>query len=152
MSIFDIADDIVTLLNYTVDPEDETDVYPFTYPFTAAVQLLPKFKKSELENWNVTVFPVSEVPTNDTRNSYYADCTIQVGLMKRISNDTLNTDVRAYGEFANQVMQFMFNKNLSNGKFISIKNDPIYSIESLNDSNVFTSIIEVVYRYWYTAS
>lgn len=152
MSIFDIADDIVTMLNYVVDPEDETDVYPFTYQFAASVQLLPKFKRSELDNWNVTVFPVSEVPVNDTRKSYYADCTIQVALMKRISNDTLNTDVRAYGEFANEVMQFMFNKNLSNGKFISIKNEPIYSIESLNDSNVFTSIIEVVYRYWYAAS
>ena len=120
MSIFDIADEIVTLLNVVVDEEEPEDVYPFTYPFTAAVQLLPKFKKSELENWNVTVFPVSEVPTNDTRNSYYADCTIP----DRLDEADKQRNVK-YGcsgfmvSLRNQgYAVYMFNKNLSNGKFI----------------------------------
>jgi hypothetical protein len=143
MSIFDIAEEVVELLN------DETFQTGLGIEFTAELEVLPKFERSEFSDFVVSVVAISEEPTNETRKSYYSDNMIHVGFQKKVGKDTETSDVKTYAGYVKSIMEYLFNQDVDSGRFISIKTDPIYSIDSLDEDKKFASVIEIVYRSWY---
>lgn len=134
--IFTTAQSIVTALNAANFDED----------FTAALDVLPRFDRSEFENLIVRVLPVSEEYANQSRKSYSVDFQIDIGVQIRVSKDK-NIDVMRYSNLTKSILEFMFNRNFGNARFTGIERDPIYDIDLLTE-NVFASVITASYRSW----
>lgn len=137
MSIFDIAESIVTALNA------ET----FSESFTAELNVLPRFERSETEDLIVTVLPASEDYENETRDSYSIDTTIEIGVQAKIN--AKSADVKKYAGLTKEIADFLFMKNFNNASFRSISRDPVYDIAGLSDQRVFLSVITVTHKSWH---
>lgn len=135
--IADIAQAIVVALNA------ET----FSPVFTATRAYRPTFdiKDSDLR---VTVIPRSILMGMLTRSSNQDDLDIDIGIQKKISDLSTNTEVDALIDLVEQIAVFLRTVPREYGvaSWVRSTNDPIYNPEHLKDLMQFTSVLTVTLK------
>lgn len=137
--ILDIADSIVAQLNGG----------SFSQPLTAERHYQPKFDLSEMTELKVSVVPRSLASKTLDRNRDTFDYLIDVAVQKKTdmtpaSLDVLMTLVEEIADhFRTQPLA-----SYPNARCTDVKNEPVYSLEHLDEFRQFTSVITLTYRVW----
>ena len=135
-TILDIADAVTAGLN----------AGPFDPALGAERRYQPAFELPELADLKVSVVPKSVTITNATRESGYFDCAIDIGIQKKIADDT---EVDALVNLVEQIADHLRQTRLDSfpgAAFVSIANEPVFAPEHLDTQRVFTSVLTVTYR------
>jgi hypothetical protein len=122
----------------------------FSFPFTAARHVLPKTDLTELKTITVTVVPKSVEIATQTRTMCLRDVMVDIGIQKKIAKEPgLDTDVASIGVLADEITTYLRKRTLTNATYavwVRITNDPVYSVEHLDEHRVYTSVLTVTYR------
>jgi hypothetical protein len=138
-TILAIADAVVTQLNGTT----------FSQPVTAERHYQPKFELSEMTELKVSVVPRSLASKTLDRNRDTFDYLIDVAVqqktdMSQASLDALMTLVEEIADhFRTQPLA-----SFPNARCTEVKNEPVYSLEHLDEFRQFTSVITLTFRVW----
>lgn len=133
--IVDIADAVVTVLNAN----------DFSVAFEAARAYVPRAELKALDGVQVTVVPRSIAVEPITRVQDSQVVEIHVGIQQSCSADDL-VALDALMDLVQEVRNYLKRRHLSNAKWLSIENAPIYDPAHLREKNVFTSLITVTYQ------
>jgi hypothetical protein len=137
--ILDIADSVVAQLSGG----------SFSQPLTAERHYQPKFELSEMTDLKVSVVPRSLASKTLDRNRDTFDYLIDVAVqqktdMSQASLDALMTLVEEIADhFRTQPLA-----SYPNARCTEVKNEPVYSLEHLDEFRQFTSVITLTYRVW----
>jgi hypothetical protein len=137
--ILDIADSVVAQLNGG----------SFSQPLTAERHYQPKFELSEMTDLKVSVVPRSLASKTLDRNRDTFDYLIDVAVqqktdMSQAALDALMTLVEEIADhFRTQPLA-----SYPNARCTEVKNEPVYSLEHLDEFRQFTSVITLTYRVW----
>jgi hypothetical protein len=137
--ILDIADAVVAQLNAT----------PFSRPVTAVRHYQPRFELAEMTGLKVSVVPRAVVANGLDRNrdsfEYQIDVAVQQRTdMSQASLDALMTLVEEIADhFRTQPLA-----SYPNARCTEVKNEPVYSLEHLDEFRQFTSVITLTFRVW----
>lgn len=135
-TILDIADAVSASLN----------AGPFDPAVSAERRYQPAFDLAELAALKVSVVPKSVTISNATRESGYFDCAIDIGVQKKIADDS---ELDGLVDLVEQIADHLRQKRLDDAPeaaFISIANEPVFAPEHLDQQRVFTSVLTVTYR------
>lgn len=140
---FDIADAIVTGLNY----RDGQNHGLFTVPFTAVMTVLPMYELKDLESVKVTVMPkkVDIEPASRAADQY--DFEIDIAVQQKL-DAPIDASVATLAGLVNEIAAYFRKRIYSSlgAVWVGTKIDPIFSIEHIQPPSVFTSVISVVFR------
>lgn len=135
-TILDIADAVTASLN----------AGPFNPALSAERRYQPAFDLAELAALKVSVVPKSVTISNATRESGYFDCAIDIGVQKKIADDSeLDGLVDLVEQIADHLRQMRLD-DAPEAAFVSIANEPVFAPEHLDQQRVFTSVLTVTYR------
>jgi hypothetical protein len=135
-TILDIADAVTSALN----------AGPFNPALNAERRYQPVFDLADLAALKVSVVPKSVTISNATRESGYFDCAIDIGVQKKIADDS---ELDGLVELVEQIADHLRQKRLDDAPeaaFVSIANEPVFAPEHLDQQHVFTSVLTVTYR------
>jgi hypothetical protein len=135
-TILDIADAVTSALN----------AGPFDPALNADRRYQPAFDLADLAALKVSVVPKSVTISNATRTDGYFDCAIDIGVQKKIADDT---EIDALVDLVEQIADHLRQKRLDDAPeaaFVSIANEPIFAPEHLDQQRVYTSVLTVTYR------
>lgn len=135
--ILDIADSVVAQLNGTT----------FSQPVTAERHYQPKFELSEMTDLKVSVVPRSLASKTLDRNRDSFDYQIDVAVQQKtdMSQASLDALMTLVEEIADQTQPLA---SYPNARCTEVKNEPVYSLEHLDEFRQFTSVITLTYRVW----
>jgi hypothetical protein len=137
-SVSDIADAVVASLNAA----------SFSQAFTAERKYLPAVDLAELAALHVTVVPRTVAITTATRDSSYFDCTVDVGIQRKVNPDDV-AELDALVNLAEEVVDHLRLRKLDtmpNAAWMSINHEPVFAPEHLDQERAFTSVVSVTYR------
>jgi hypothetical protein len=137
-TVSDIADAVVASLNAA----------SFSQAFTAQRKYLPAVELADLVTLHVTVVPRAVAITTATRDSSYFDCTIDVGIQKKVDPDE-NGELDALVNLAEEVVDHLRMRKLDTmpqTAWMSITHEPVFAPEHLDQERAFTSVVSVTYR------
>lgn len=137
--IVDVADAIVASLN----------TGSFSQAFTAERKYQPVFDLPHLADLKVSVAPRSIVSEVATRQKSSFDCTIDVGIQKKlVAEDT--TEIDALLALAEEMLIHLRDTRLEGvaAAWVRVEHSPVVSLEHLDQQRVLTSILSVMYRVW----
>jgi len=140
-TVIDVADAVVASLNAPGAPG-------FALPFTAVRKYVPAVELSDLADLNVTVVPKAAEITTATRTSSYFDCTIDIGIQRRVNPDE-PAELDALADLAEQIVDHLRLKPLEalpEAAWMDIAHEPVFATEHLDQQRVFTSVVSVTYR------
>lgn len=134
----DIADAVVVELN----------VGDFSEKFTAQRVTVPRVELDELSELRVSVVPrsVKMARVSNRLTKYIVQ--IDIGVQKKIGENELQ-DVAALGQLVDEISDFLKDRTLAllpNIRWITNKNEPIYSVDHLLQNRVFTSLLSAEYH------
>lgn len=135
-TILDIADAVTSSLN----------AGPFNPALAAERRYQPAFDLADLAALKVSVVPKSVTISNATRESGYFDCAIDIGVQKKIADDT---EIDGLVGLVEQIADHLRQKRLDDAPeaaFVSVANEPVFAPEHLDQQRVFTSVLTVTYR------
>jgi len=137
--ILDIADSIVAQLNGG----------SFGQPLTAERHYQPKFDLSEMTELKVSVVPRSLASKTLDRNRDTFDYLIDVAVQKK--TDMSQASLDALMTLVEEIADHFRTQPLAsypNARCTDVKNEPVYSLEHLDEFRQFTSVITLTYRVW----
>lgn len=135
-TILDIADAVTASLN----------AGPFNPALSAERRYQPAFELADLAALKVSVVPKSVTISNATRTDGYFDCAIDIGVQKKIADDS---ELDGLVDLVEQIADHLRQKRLDDAPdaaFVSIANEPVFAPEHMDQQRVFTSILTVTYR------
>ena len=134
--ITDLADAVAASLN----------AGSFGMPFTAERLHQPSFDLAELAELHVSVVPKSQTITNATRQHSFFDCAIDVGVQKKVADDS---EVDALLDLVEEIADHLRLKRLDDyptAAWLSIEHEPVVASEHLDQNRQLTSVLTVTYR------
>ncbi len=137
--ILDIADAVVEQLNGT----------PFSQPLTAERHYQPKFELSEMTELKVSVVPRSLASKTLDRNRDTFDYLIDVAVQQK--TDMTPAALDALMGLVEEIADHFRRQPLAGypqARCVEVKNEPVYSLEHLDEFRQFTSVITLTYRVW----
>ena len=137
-TIVDVADAVAAGLN----------AGSFSVQFTAVRKYLPAAELADLAEVQVTVVPKSADISTATRDSSYFDCTIDVGVQKKLEADE-PAELDSLVNLTEQIIDCLRTKRLEampEAAWLSIAHEPVFAPEHLDQERVFTSVVSVTYR------
>jgi len=137
-TIIDVADALVARLN----------AGQFSQPLTAERKYQPVFDLPQLADLKVSVVPKAVAITTASRHDSFYDCTIDVGIQKKVdSDDAAQIDplVDLVEEIADHLRMQRLDE-LPEAAWMRIENDPVFAPELLDQDRVFTAVLTVTYR------
>jgi len=108
----------------------------------AKVEFFPEFTLRELEDLKVCVVPLAEEYKQISRQTHETVLKVQVGFLKRATEDDLENLLRQVEEIG---LGFL-NRKFADAVCIAVSYNPIYLPEHLRERNQFTSIIELSFK------
>lgn len=121
-----------------------------TQPATIARAYRPMFDLKELADLHVTVVARSIMMEMATRSLTQSDIEIDVGVMKKLSDDLSgNDEMDAMMELVRDIVAFFDRRALAaapTALWVRTENDPIYLPEHIDQHRQFTSVITLTYR------
>lgn len=141
-TIITLADAVVADLNTLGSTE---------WVFTATRTYLPKFDLSDSADLQVQVVPKSDGRSPASRGYDSCDLTVDVGIMQRIEGSEAEelALIDSLLEFAEVIKEFLSRlrpTNYGSAVCTSVKNDPIYSVDHLNEKRVFLTVISATFQ------
>lgn len=133
-----IADAVVATLNEAA----------FSQPVAAERKYVPAADLAELATLHVTVVPRSVAVTTASRDSSYFDCTIDIGIQKKVNPDEI-ADLDALINLAEELVDHLRMRQLESvpgTTWLSITHEPVFAPEHLDQQRAFTSVVSVTYR------
>lgn len=144
-TLIEIADAVVAELNEA--GPGQFDAWPDD---VAAVRAyLPKFELTEMATLHVTVVPGSWDTEMLDRSSDQNDYAVQIGVQKKISDDSADGDVDDLMGLVREIADFLKRRRLPlapDAVWIRTRNDPILVGEHLEELRQFTSVLTLTYR------
>jgi len=137
-TVTDIADAVVASLNAGT----------FSQAFTAERKYVPAVDLAELATLHVTVVPRTVAITTATRDSSYFDCTVDVGIQKKVNPDDI-AELDALVDLTQEIVDHLRMRRLEAmpyAAWMSIAHDPVFAPEHLDQERAFTSVVSVTYR------
>lgn len=137
--ILDIADSIVAQLNGG----------SFSQQLAAERHYQPKFDLSEMTELKVSVVPRSLASKTLDRNRDSFDYLIDVAVQKK--TDMSQAILDALMTLVEEIADHFRTQPLAsypNARCTEVKNEPVYSLEHMDEFRQFTSIITLTYRTW----
>jgi hypothetical protein len=137
-TVVNVADAVVASLNGG----------SFSQPVTAERKYVPAVDLADLADLHVTVVPRAVSITTATRDSSYFDCTVDVGIQKKVNPDDL-AELDALVNLTQEVVDHLRMRRLESmpyAAWMSIANDPVFAPEHLDQERAFTSVVSVTYR------
>jgi len=145
--IIKIADAVVSDLNGNT----------FTAQFSAKRLYLPRFELKDMIALHVSVVPKATVITIADRRRTQHEHTIDIAVQKRINADigvsaSLDPETDELDGLMNLVesiadhLRFRQLEDYPDAAWVGLANDPIYSVEHLEQMRQFTSLLSVTYR------
>jgi len=135
-TILAIADAIVASLNGA----------PFSMPFTAERHLVPSVTLEDLSVLHVTVAPRTIERAASGRRESWFDCTIDVGVQKKVSGDADADELIALTEDIAEHLSHQRLTGAPEAAWLNTTTDPLISPEHLDQQRTFTSVVSVAYR------
>ncbi|MCC6907186.1 MAG: hypothetical protein IT430_04525 [Phycisphaerales bacterium] len=135
-TVLTIADAVVASLNGA----------SFSMPFTAQRLLVPSLGLEDLANLHVTVVPRTVTRTASGRRDSWLDCTIDVGVQKKVASDP---DADALIALVEEITEHLSHQRLAGAPeaaWMGTTTDPLISPEHLDQQRAFTSVVSVTYR------
>jgi len=135
-TILDIADAVTSSLN----------AGPFNPALSAERRYQPVFDLADLAALKVSVVPKAVTISNATRTDGYFDCAIDIGVQKKIADDS---ELDGLVGLVEQIADHLRQKRLDDAPeaaFVSIANEPVFAPEHLDQQHVFTSVLTLTYR------
>lgn len=135
-TVLDVADAVVASLNGA----------SFSQALTAERAYQPTFDLQEMQSLHVSVVPRSVAIDAASRSGVFLDCTIDVGVQKKINAGTEELD--GLMRLVQEIVDHLRFRSLDSvaGKWLRIANDPVFAPEHLDQMRQFTSVISVTYR------
>jgi len=118
----------------------------FGEEFTAERLHQPSFDLAELAELRVSVVPKSQTITNATRQHSFFDCAVDIGVQKKVANDT---EVDQLLDFVQAIADHLRHKRLAeypSAAWLAIEHDPVVASEHLDQNRQLTSVLTVTYR------
>lgn len=139
--IIDIADAVVAALNAA--PEGT-----FAQSFTAQRMYLPQFDLKEMSDLHVTVVPKGTEIQPGTRNTGRYDCSIDVGVQKKLANAQDLSEVDSLLTLAEGIAEYFRNKVLSpvQAAWVRSEHTHLYAQDHLRELGQFTSVVTLTFR------
>jgi len=137
-TVVDVADAVVASLNGA----------SFSQPVSAERKYVPAVDLAELVDLHVTVVPRAVSITTATRDSSYFDCTVDVGIQKKVNPDDV-AELDALVNLTQEIVDHLRMRRLETLPYaasMSIANDPVFAPEHLDQERAFTSVVSVTYR------
>ncbi len=135
-TILTIADAMVASLNGA----------SFSMSFTAERHLVPNVGLEDLASLHVTIAPRTVTRTASGRRDSWLDCTIDVGVQKKVASDA---DADALIALTEEIAEYLSHQRLTGAAeaaWLGTTTDPLISPEHLDQQRAFTSVVSVTYR------
>lgn len=139
-TIIDIADAVVASLNAGV----------FSQQFTAHGRYRPVMDLPQLQTLHVTVVPRDVTITSAGRNCVQRDCRIDIAVQKKVDQEDL-AEIDSLMNLMEEIIEHFQEHRLDDypdAGLVRIENAPIYSVEHMDQHQVFTSVVTLTYRMW----
>lgn len=136
--IITIADAVVASLNEA----------SFNPEFTAQRLYQPIFELSDMQTLHVSVVPRSETISGASRSEEYFDHAIDIGVQKKLDTTGLD-EIDALMDLVEQIVDHLRHRRLAEeptATWMSIKRDPVFVVEHLDQLRQFTGVLTVTYR------
>lgn len=136
--IFELADQIVNLIN------SET----YAQNFTAEAKFPTESSVTEIRDLTVRVIPTNFASTNFTRSTVRNALTVQIAIQKHL-DDNIDEKIREMHELVVEIQKSIVRKDIEGYCYISSNINPIYQVDHLMQSRIFSSAIELNYYHDY---
>lgn len=143
-----VADAVASSLNAASDS--------FSQPLVAVRHYQPSFDLAELETLRVSVVPKSVEITNATRHHAFLDCTVDIGIQKKLAapgSDSSGGDaeIDALLALVEEIADHLRAKRLEDfpgteALWLTMAHEPVVEPDHLDQHRQFTSILSVTYR------
>ncbi|MEZ6233413.1 MAG: hypothetical protein R3B68_04415 [Phycisphaerales bacterium] len=117
--------------------------------FTAERLYQPAFDLADLADLKVTVVPRSVAIATASRDGCYFDCTVDIGLQKKLASSATEAEIDDLLGLAEEIADHLRMKRLADlpeAVWLSIEHEPVVAAEHLEQQRVLTSILTVTYR------
>jgi hypothetical protein len=136
--IADIAEAVVTEINAA----------SFSQPVTAKREYLPHFDLEDMQELKVTVVPKSVLTLPGGRAHNQHDYAIDVAVQKKLDKAD-NPEIDALVTLVDEIGDHFRLKRLAsypNAMWLKTENEPVYSLEHLQEMRQFTSVLTLTFR------
>lgn len=142
-----VADAVASSLNAASDS--------FSQPVAAVRHYQPSFDLAELETLRVSVVPKSVEITNATRHHAFLDCTVDIGIQKKLApgSESQSPDEEIDGLLAlgEEIADHLRAKRLADfpgteAVWLTMAHEPIVEPDHLDQHRQLTSVLSVTYR------
>ena len=139
--IIAIADAVVTALNAAT----------LTQTITAARAYVPKFDLHSSTAVEVCVVPMSDDREMESRGSDAADIQIDIGIKKKLQNAVADelAEIDAMMDFCEEIRPVLNRQRITdveNSVCMRIRHEPIYSVEEVDGSRTFLTVMTATFR------
>lgn len=138
---FQTADAVAAELN-------NAEAGTFSQEFTAIRKTIPTHTLKELANLKVIVVPNSVEIEKANRSQDYYTIKVDVGIQKKIGPD-IETEVAQLAALTGELVEYLTRKQLAampGLQWHKTENSPIYDLETLEQMQVYLSVITVSYK------
>ena len=138
-TINDIADAVVAELNAS----------SFGQPFSAERHYQPRFELSEMSELHVSVVPrgLASKALDRGRDSFEYQIDVAVQQKTDMSDGSLDALMTLVEEIADHFRTQPL-AGYPHARCTEVKNEPVYSLEHLDELRQFTSVITLTFRVW----
>ncbi len=129
----------------------------FAPPYICRRLYLPRFDLKEMDTLHVTVVPKGITAQPGSRSLSQCDYAIDLAIQKRLAPLTTNEpledkEIEELDALMDQVeliadhLRFRTLAEYPDAAWVKVDNDPVYSVEHLEQMRQFTSVLTVTYR------
>lgn len=119
-----------------------------SYPVSIERRYSTAAELSDVETPLLTVVPMASEITPASRASDYFDCRIDIGIRRRI-DPASDAEIDAMMRLTEEVIDALRREPLPDcpdAKFLSLTNDPAFSVDGVEERHVFVSVVSARYR------
>jgi len=140
-----VLEDVVTLLNDNVDGFSVTG---WSAVETFTPQDLTDLEAIEESGLQILVSPGDMATQRDAKSSFHDLPEVAVQIIDRLEAGSETDEAKTLLDFAKELQDFLMSNNIATSGFkaVSASFSPTYGPNLIRESNVFASIITVVYR------
>lgn len=139
-------------MNIAIDIADavvgELNAGSFMQEFTAVRAYRPQYELAELKDLRVTVVPAGVEETSAARTITQRDVSIDVGVQKKLTVADAE-ELDPLMALVEELQSFFRRRRLSGYReaiCVKTANEPLYSVEHLDEFRQFTSVIRLTFR------
>jgi hypothetical protein len=134
-ALVDVADALVDAING----------HEWSQSFAAARSMVPEYRLQDMATLGVVVVPRSQAPMTVTRGTHQLECVYDIAVQHRLAA-VVDDDIQALMDLVEELIVFLMDRDMGNAQYMSLKNEPAYSVDELQSMLVFTSLVSITYR------